>query len=468
MVAQDPLFACDGEMARRMSTHDWASSPLGCPSGWSPTLRTAVSILLRSRHPMLLSWGEDLAMLYNDAFVPTLGTKHPSALGDRLERQFAEVWDAVGPMQRSVLAGGPSTWDEDLRLTIERGTGPEETFFTFSYSHVPDEHGTGGVLATLSVTTDKVVAARRLALLNDLAGATVRSHDPDEALAAALGVLGGADRDVLGAALYRRSGADTSLVRSATVGPVCDQALPVVVEDERHVVGRCLDQRGLAHARHDGCSAYASGGHVVAAVPVRHRSDGADLVLALLPHPLRPFDEDHRRFVRLLADRIEQSVGSATERAQEQAHLQALAAIDAAKTAFISSISHEFRTPLTLVLGPLEDVLNGRAPALTGDDVEVMHRSAHRLLRMVNALLDVARIEADGLVPEPEVVDLAELTRDLTEPFQAAADRAGLELEVLAGRRPRTGQRGSPALGDDRAEPRGQRREVHPRRAGST
>ena len=138
-------------------------------------------------------------MLYNDAFIPTLGDKHPGALGTPLPEVFAEVWDAVGPMQLSVLAGGEATWEEDLPLIIERGRGPEQTFFTFSYSHVPDEDGPGGVLAVVGHHRQGG-PARRLALLNGLAGATVRSHDPDEALAAALGVVGGADRDVLGAA----------------------------------------------------------------------------------------------------------------------------------------------------------------------------------------------------------------------------------------------------------------------------
>ena len=125
-----------------------------------------------------------------------------------------------------------------------------------------------------------------------------------------------------------------------------------------------------------------------------------------------------------------QILAVATERAREQSRLEALAALDAAKTAFLSNVSHEFRTPLTLLLGPLEDVLSGRTSDLDRTDLEEMHSSAHRLLRMVNGLLDVARIEADGLHATPEATDLVELTRDLLQPFGSAAARAGLSLET--------------------------------------
>src|SRR6476620_6167925 len=109
----DPLFASGGEMAGRLAAHDWASTPLGSVDSWSPGLRASVGIMLRS-------WGEHLVMLYNDAFIPTLGTKHPHAVGGLLREQFAEVWDAVGSMQESVLAGGPATSDPELPLVIER------------------------------------------------------------------------------------------------------------------------------------------------------------------------------------------------------------------------------------------------------------------------------------------------------------------------------------------------------------
>ena len=150
-------------MAGRLAAHDWANTPLGPVESWSPGLRASVGIMLRTRYPMLLSWGEHLVMLYNDAFIPTLGTKHPHAVGGLLREQFAEVWDAVGGMQESVLSGGPATWDEDLPLVIERGTGPEEAFFTFSYSPAFDDEGqVVGMFCACTETTSQVMAERSL------------------------------------------------------------------------------------------------------------------------------------------------------------------------------------------------------------------------------------------------------------------------------------------------------------------
>ena len=198
------MFACEGEMAARCAAHDWSASPLGPPEKWPHSLRTATAVLLRSRFPMILSWGGELVVVYNDPFIPTLGAKHPAALGSLLPELFAEVWDEVGPMQRSVLGGGPSTFHEDLPLLIERGTGLEETFFTFSYSHVPDDtgDGPGGVLAVLAVTTGKVVGARRLALLNRLAGRGSQVADTQGATRFAIECLADAHADLVAGACY--------------------------------------------------------------------------------------------------------------------------------------------------------------------------------------------------------------------------------------------------------------------------
>ena len=409
-------------MAGRLAAHDWASTPLGSVDSWSPGLRASVGIMLRTRYPMLLSWGEHLVMLYNDAFIPTLGTKHPHAVGGLLREQFAEVWDAVGSMQESVLAGGPATWDEDLPLVIERGTGPEEAFFTFSYSHVPDDAGTGGVLAVLTVTTPKVVAARRLGVLNQLAVVAQAATAPEQAMAAALEVLGAADQELQGGALYTRGaltgGRTARLSRTMVFGDAGDEILPRVVDEPDHPVTRAWAVQRPVHR---------TAPQPWAAVPVRGQGE-VEAVLVLVPHPLRPYDEDHQRFVALVGDQVGQILALATARAREVARLEALAALDAAKTAFLSNVSHEFRTPLTLLLAPLEDVLNGREKSIEREDVEVMYAGAHRLLRMVNALLDVARIEADGLTAEPEPTDLAQITQDLLHPFEDAASRAGLTL----------------------------------------
>lgn len=400
--AADPVFACSGEMARRMAAHPWHDSVLGVPAGWPQALRTAVSILLRSKYPMILTWGEDLVMLYNDAFIPTLGEKHPRALGDRLAEQFSEIWEEIRPLQQGVLAGGEATWDEDLPLVIERGRGPEETFFTFSYSAVPDDDRPGGVLAVLSVTTSEVVGARRLALLNDLG--SVAGVDV-EAVVGELGrVLAGHPTEVPGGRLWLEGPGGPVPAAAFGTPPPPLLAAPAPTTD--------LD------AAQVGDRVWLAAG-----------TDGPRATLELSLPPLRPLDDDHRRFLRQLAQQVGQQLDIARARELEVARARALAELDAAKTEFLSTMSHELRTPLTLLLGPVEDVAAGRREPLGQEEAGRLQHQGRRLLGMVEDLLEVARAESGRLVPRPEPVAAGPFTARLVSPLLEAAERAGLAVE---------------------------------------
>ena len=177
-----------------------------------------------------------------------------------------------------------------------------------------------------------------------------------------MNALGNASEDLRAGALYRPAEQDATdsptLVRAGMFGPACESHFPEVVDGADHPVARAWSGGSAVVERHD-CPAEGEAAVLHASLPVRVQDD-AGAVLVLSPHPLRPYDEDHERFAGLVADQVGQILAVATERAREQSRLEALAALDAAKTAFLSNVSHEFRTPLTLLLGPLEDVLSGR------------------------------------------------------------------------------------------------------------
>jgi hypothetical protein len=126
------LFPGDGEMAALCRAHDWASTPLGPPEGWPASLRTTVSILLASRHPMFLFWGPELIQFYNDAYRVTLGAdgRHPRALGARGREFWAKIWGLIGPQIDHVLAGGEATWHEDQPIPTTREGQVEEIYWT--------------------------------------------------------------------------------------------------------------------------------------------------------------------------------------------------------------------------------------------------------------------------------------------------------------------------------------------------
>jgi hypothetical protein len=134
------------EMMARVHQFDWASTSLGAMRNWPSNLKTAVDICLNSRFPMVIWWGKDLTLIYNDAWRPIIGNKHPGALGRRGHTVFPEIWDIIGPMHEGVLADGRATWSDDQLLLMKRRAylDLEEAYFTWSYSAILNKDGRVG------------------------------------------------------------------------------------------------------------------------------------------------------------------------------------------------------------------------------------------------------------------------------------------------------------------------------------
>src|SRR6266446_6987227 len=197
------LFAGGGEMGALMRATDWSKTKLGPVEAWPRSLRTMLGVVLGSRFPMLLWWGPDLLHLYNDAYRPILRDKHPASLAAPAGEVWAEIWDVAGPMARSVQEGGPATWTEDLQLFISSGGMAEETYFTFSYSHVPGDDGAiGGLLNTVQETTAKVQSERQIRMLHDLAARAAEAKSEQEAYRIAAEVLSDYELDLPFVLLY--------------------------------------------------------------------------------------------------------------------------------------------------------------------------------------------------------------------------------------------------------------------------
>jgi PAS domain S-box-containing protein len=157
-----------GEMGRLTREFDWATNALGTPDTWPKSLLTALSIVLNSRFPMFIWWGDELIQFYNDAYRPSLGNqgKHPEALGQRGRDCWQEIWTVIKPMIDQVMAGGESTWSEDQLIPIYRNGKLEDVYWTFSYSKLLGDHGQiGGILVTCTETTKQISA------LNEVYGA---------------------------------------------------------------------------------------------------------------------------------------------------------------------------------------------------------------------------------------------------------------------------------------------------------
>ncbi len=419
-----------GELGERMRAFDWSKTPLGAAGSWPQSLKTTVRIMLTSRQPMFVWWGDQLINLYNDAYKAIVGGKHPGALGQPAYVVWSEIWDQVGPRAESAIKRNEGTYDEGLLLLMERNGYPEETYYTFSYSPVPnDQGGTGGIVCANSDDTRRIIGERQLALLRELAAATADARSVEEACRLAALALQTNRRDLPFALLYlfddeRRSAvlAGTSgiapghIVAPERVG-VHDSAiwpLAQLLEAREYLVVSDLkaDPRTLPKGAWDRPPAQAV---LLPIISQGQRGRRGALVAGLSPYRL--FDDDYRGFMGLVAGQIAAAIANAQAYDEERRRAEALAEIDRAKTVFFSNASHEFRTPLTLMLSPLEEILvrNIRSGAVTADrkEIEIVHRNGLRLLKLVNTLLDFSRLEAGRLQGTFQPTDLARYTADL-------------------------------------------------------
>ncbi|MBS0168977.1 MAG: response regulator [Nitrospira sp.] len=435
-----------GDMATRIGTYEWSAHPLGLPHQWPHSLKLAVRIMLTSRYAMWMGWGSEFYFFCNDAYLPTVGIKADWVLGASARRVWAEIWDDIGPRAESVVRTGCATWDQSLPLFLERSGMAEETYHTFSYSPLPDDDGAiGGMLCVVTEDTERVIGERRLTLLRELAADLTGINSERELFAAIEHRLIRAGQDLPFTVTYlldpKQAQADLACSSGVMAGePTAPDRLPLHVDGawpigQQMTNGEPVIVEDLA-SRFTSVPAGPWNKAPRQAVVIPLMQQGQDqqagwLIAGL--NPYRPFDQAYRGFLMLLAGQVSAGLSNARSYEQERQRAEALAELDRAKTAFFSNVSHEFRTPLTLMLGPVDDLLAHRhgtlAPQVT-NQLEVINRNGARLLRLVNSLLDFSRIEAGRVQARYEATDLSALTADLASSFRSATESAGLQLAV--------------------------------------
>jgi len=442
-----PLFFGGGEVGAVMAEWDWSSTAVGPVEEWSPLLQTMVRVVLTSRFSMWMGFGPELTFFYNDAYRrDTLGVKHPSALGRPAWEVWEEIWPDIGPRIDAVLQTGQATWDEALLLFLERSGYPEETYHTFSYSPLSETDGRiVGMLCVVSEETDRVVGERRMATLRRLASEVAPTRDEAEVYAAVDSRLSENLHDLPFTLTYVFDEDQGARLVSATGIAAGHQAAPPVIDPtspgpawpvtELLADGASITVDGLGRRFGDlptGAWTVPPDRALVVPLSQQTQPEPAGFLVAGV-NPYRPLDAGFVGFVELLASQIAGAIASARAYEAERTRAEALAELDRAKTEFFSNVSHEFRTPLTLILGPAEDSLNDDRDALPerqAERMEVIRRNARRLRRLVNDMLDFARIEGGRLQAETVAVDLSELTGDIVSSFAPAIERAGLSLVV--------------------------------------
>ncbi|OBF21534.1 SpoIIE family protein phosphatase [Mycobacterium sp. ACS4331] len=436
------VFADGGEVGRDLERVDWDATPLGSPQQWPQSLQTAVGILLSSRFPMWMAWGPELTFFCNDGYRrDTLGEKYPWALGRPAQDVWAEIWDDIGWRVHQVLDTGQATWDDALLLFLERSGYTEETYHTFSYSPLRDDDGrVVGMLCVVSEDTDRVIAERRMATLRDLGSDLSVIRTEEEILAFSDRQLSQNPRDLPFTLTYLFDDDGNARLAGASGLPAGHPAAPEHLEagtdtpwptrpparGETTLVD--LDEDRLADLPTGPWPAPPTQALVV---PLQQQSGQPSGFLVAALNRYRRLDESYRGFVALVASHVATGVGLARSYQLQQRRAEDLTELDRAKTTFFSNISHEFRTPLTLILDPVAELR--QSPDITHEarqELDMVWRNGLRLAKLVNSLLDFSRIEAGQGQASYQPVDIGTVTADLASVFRSAVDRAGLRFEV--------------------------------------
>ncbi|MCG7287919.1 SpoIIE family protein phosphatase [Cellulomonas sp. ACRRI] len=292
-----------GALAREV---DWAATPLGVPSTWPTALRLTVEMCFSTRFPVLVTWGPELTMIYNDGYREMLGSeKHPGAMGSPLAEVWKEVWDDLLPSVEAVMVRGEPTWEVDRHLVTNRSGYDEDVYFTFSYSPIRDSSDqVGGLLDIVTETTERVVEQRRMRLLGDLSAALSTVRDDLDALASATLALLGRAEDVLAAALYVRD-RDGALVLRGSAGASRGAEVPDEVVERVARTGEAEDR-----------------GRTVV-VPLAGASGGTPVgVMVLTGAGRRPWDDAYRSYLLLVASIVGSAVGRTVRHQTEVEHLR--------------------------------------------------------------------------------------------------------------------------------------------------
>lgn len=443
------LFNGPGATPALLAGLNWSATPLGPVEGWSNRLRQVVRLVLASRMPMAVWWGPDFTVLHNDAYAQLVGSKHPGGLGRPAAESWAEAWNDLGPLANAVMRSGESTFSERLMLLIDRHGYLEETYWTSSFSPIREEtdDDARGVLVVASDVTDQVVGARRLETVRQLGTLSAASHGGglEQACKSAIGVLSANRQAVPFATIHTideksrraRLAAAYGIAAGAPLNPMPEfdldtaQPLGTVVES-----GSKLLVTGLRESSTDLLEPGPLGPAVPEAamlLPIRERNGrNVVAVVTLGVNPYRAVDDVYLAFFQLVTRQLHVAIGDAQAYEVEVQRADALTELDEDRTRFYQNASHELRTPVTLVLGPLRTVLEDAAslPYQHRQRLLSVQRAALRLRKLVDNMFQFSRVQTDELEPTLEPTDLANLTAELASMFRSVAEQAGLGFVI--------------------------------------
>ncbi|MEJ8802797.1 ATP-binding protein [Pontibacter sp. H249] len=441
-TSSNNLFAGNSQMHRQIREFNWAESVLGPVEDWPQSLKTAIHIILGSDYPMAIWWGEEMIMFNNDAYMKFMGNKQASSLGRPAKAMWEDIWEVVGPMFHKVLQTGEAWFADKLLLYNERKGFKEEAYFTFSCSPIINENGkVGGIFCTSSEETRQVLSERRLDTLRQIGAISMEEGSLEKVRTELLSILDANNKDISFALLYSYANGACNL-NGSTSG-----AFNTDLHQQPNITNCSVWQlpgelKNLSPVLLENVSVLApffkTPDHRVPpqqafALPIV--SSGNEqlsewLVIGL--SPLLELDDQYKDFINLLHTHVNALYANIKAIEYERQRIKKLLELDEAKTTFFSNISHEFRTPITLLLGPVEELLD-KGNFSTEEEkqqLETIRRNGLRLLKQVNYLLNFASIESGRANAGYCAIDIGAYTKELSSIFTSVMDRAGLKYTI--------------------------------------
>jgi signal transduction histidine kinase len=396
------------ETGKLLLATDWAATPLGPMDRWPQALRIAVSICLNSRFPMFVWWGPQAINIYNDAYIPVLGKRHPQAFGRPARESWAEIWDIVGAQHKLVMERGEPTWNERVLLVMERNGFREDTWFTWSYSPIHDDAGSvAGMFCACSEETGRVLAEReRDRLIREAQDAARTLRTWFDSAPGFVALLRGPDFvfELVNRAYYQLVG------HRALEGQSALQAVPEVENQGYFELLRQVYETGQTFV-------------------------GRAMRLVVQPTPGGAAVE---RFIDFVYQPV-RDAGGAVVGIFAQGHdvteqVQATAALEEAnrrKDEFLATLAHELRNPLAPIRQAAKVAKTTQDPARQGWALEVIERQVGHMALLLDDLLDVSRISRGKLELRLAPVELRNVVDAAVETAWPLIDTRKHRLDVL-------------------------------------
>jgi len=372
-----------GEMGQLTRSFNWAETVIGSPENWSQSLLTTVSIILNSRFPMFLWWGPELIQFYNDAYRPSLGNegKHPTALGQRGEHCWPEIWPVIMPLIDQVMSGGESTWSEDQLIPIYRNNRLEDVYWTFSYSRVNDESGKpAGVLVTCNETTGKVLAYNTMLQTKKELEFAIESAE-----------LGTWDLDPATNKFIGNDRLKSWFGLSFDDEIDLDNAINVIAEEDRERVTAAINKA------------------------IEKGSDGNYNIVYTIINP----KNNEQRNVKAKGKAIFGTDGNAYRFSGILQDVTEEFQLQQRKDEFISVASHELKTPITTINASMQILQSLIKTEQVSDKVSLFVNKAgknlSKLVKLLDDLLNVTKIQQGQLGLNKTLFNLTELIKDCYE-----------------------------------------------------